>query len=195
MAITVDWPNKVVQVPKADLAVIQSTPFEIRELDIEAFHLELRAIEADFEGMPYPRIHDHVAELTLSGQVYARAVEIVNGYTVEFEDGQYGVSATNGNNNVLDVKVANQVSYSPNNSAGALIVETGTSGLTPAESQILSDLLALMRAGRRTPDGKVELYDELDNLIFEADAFEDVAGTTPHTGGAIRRHDHLDPPA
>ena len=84
------------------------------------------------------------------------------------------------------------INYAP---AEAEIIQVATgSGLSAGESQTLADILILMRSGRRTTDGKVELLNESGDVIYEADGFEDVAGTTPHTGGPIRKHDYLQPP-
>lgn len=123
MAISVDWLTKVVFVPRADMPVTQASP-ERRELDIDAFRLELKSLEASEGGLPFPDIHRHVAPITLAGITYARTVEIINGYTVEFEDGVYGVLAKGANSNVFDVKVDNQVSFLANNSAGLIDAAT-----------------------------------------------------------------------
>ena len=77
-------------------------------------------IEDDDEGIPYLDTHRHVTETTLAGLTYARIVEIINGYTVEFEDGQYTVNCVGANHNVSDVKVSNQVSLIVNNAAGLI---------------------------------------------------------------------------
>lgn len=120
MAISVNWGTLVINVPKLDMPVIQASPFEIRQLDVNGFRLELKALESSAEGVTSLRTHNHVTETTLAGISYARSVEIINGYTVEFEDGQYGVSLIGANNNILDVKVGNQVSVLGNNSAGLI---------------------------------------------------------------------------
>jgi hypothetical protein len=120
MAITIDWGNSIIQVPKSYMTVIQASPFEVLQLDVNQFRLDLRGLEASEDGMPFLVTHRHNTEQTLSGISYARSVEIINGYTVEFEDGQYGVTLYGANNNLLDVKVANQVSLLANNSAGLI---------------------------------------------------------------------------
>jgi hypothetical protein len=119
MAITITWGTKVVNIPKADMTLIQSSP-EVRELDINAFRLALKALEDDPDGMPFPDTHRHNTEVTLAGLTYARTVEIINGYTVEFEDGQYTVNCVGANHNLSDAKVANQVSLIVNNAAGLI---------------------------------------------------------------------------
>lgn len=124
MALDVDWagndanPYRIF-VPRADMSVVQASP-EIRELDVDAFRLELKDLEASVEGMPWPDTHTHDTEATLSGLVYARRFRILSPYTVEFEDGQYAVRAVGANHNILDVKIANQVSLLVQNSAGLI---------------------------------------------------------------------------
>jgi hypothetical protein len=119
MAISITWGTKVINVPKADLTLIQASP-EVRELDLDWFRLQLKDLEDDPEGMPFVDTHRHNTEVTLSGLTYARIVEIINGYTVEFEDGQYTVNCVGANHNISDVKVANQVSLIVNNAAGLI---------------------------------------------------------------------------
>jgi hypothetical protein len=127
MALSVDWTSGVITIPKADMSLVQASPFEIRALDVETFHQDLRAIHASTEGAPYTTTHNHTREYTLSGVTYPRAMEILSPYTVEFENGTYGVVAQGGNQNILDVKVANQVSFLGNNSGGPL-QGTGSEG-------------------------------------------------------------------
>ena len=119
MAISVDQTTYVIYVPKSDLALIQSSP-EVRELSLDWFRLALRDWE-DNEGSIYmPKTHNHNTEVTLAGLTYARIIEILSPYTVEFEDGQYTVNCVGANHNLSDVKVANQVSLIVNNAAGLI---------------------------------------------------------------------------
>lgn len=118
MALSINWITKVITVPQSDLTLISGSDYTY---DIDAFRLELKAIEASEEGAPFLDTHRHVTEAILSGVTYARLVEIINGYTVEFEDGQYGVTLTGANHNIADVIVRNQVSIVTNNSAGLIV--------------------------------------------------------------------------
>lgn len=120
MAITINWGTKVIFVPKADLDLIQSTPTEIRELDLNAFRLSLKDLEDSEDGMPCLDTHRHNTEVTLAGITFARVIEIINGYTVSFEDGQYAVNLVGANSNVGDVINVNQVSVRSANSAGLI---------------------------------------------------------------------------
>lgn len=118
--ITIDWETKVISVPKSYMTLVQSTPNEIRELPTNQFRLDLKAIEASAGGMGFVRTHKHNTEVIIGGITYARSIEIINGYTVTFEDGQYVVNLTGSNNNILDVTNLNQVSVRPSNAAGLI---------------------------------------------------------------------------
>lgn len=119
MAISVDWPTKIISVPKLDtLLVVAPPPQEIRSLNMVTFHLALRALEAGEEGIVYPRTHNYVGPISVGSVSLADVVEIINGYTNTFEDGQYAVNLDGANTNLADVTNVNQVSVRPNNSAG-----------------------------------------------------------------------------
>lgn len=124
MAISVDWPTGVITVPRADLAVVQLAPTEIRQLDLDAFRLDLKALEDDEAGIAYPATHAHTPPLTVGGVTLARAVELLPPYTVTFEDGQYAVNLVGANSNVADRVNVNQVSVRSANSAGLTFSET-----------------------------------------------------------------------
>jgi len=130
--ISINWITKVITLPKADMALVQTDPFEIRELDLDEFRLSLKSIEESEEGMPYLDTHRHNTEVVLGGITLARVIEIINGYSVVFEDGQYAVNAVGGNSNLADVLNLNQVSLRSFNSAGLQVVSVG-SGLTQEE--------------------------------------------------------------
>jgi hypothetical protein len=119
MAITIDWATYVINVPRADLTLLQASP-ELRELDIDWFRLQLKDLEDDEAGIWAPDTHEHNTEVELAGYTYARTIRILSPYTVEFEDGQYIVNCVGANHNVSDVKVANQVSIIVNNAAGLI---------------------------------------------------------------------------
>lgn len=139
MAFTVDHLTKVISIPKADLTLISGT---IYSLDSNQFRLDLKDWEDSEYGMAMPDTHRHNTTVTIAGITYARTIEIINGYSLEFEDGQYTVIIEGSNNNYHDVLngilVQNQVQVIPSNSAG--LVETAVSGLTPEESQKLTDI-------------------------------------------------------
>lgn len=118
MAYSVNWLTKIVTVPTADLAVVAPG---IYELDVLNFWAEVHEIQ-DGDGMPYIDIMRSNAPVTISGLTLARTLEVINGYRVEFEDGDYQVNLSGANNNILDARVQNQVSINANNSAGLQVV-------------------------------------------------------------------------
>jgi hypothetical protein len=118
MAITIDWPTKVIYVPKADLTLVQSSPYEIYELDVNTFRLALKDLEDNEDGQPWPTTHNHNTTVTVGGVTLARVIEIINGYTVTFENGNYAVNLVGGNSNIADVLNLNSVSVRASNSAG-----------------------------------------------------------------------------
>lgn len=131
MAVTIDWGTKIISVPQADLTFISGSTYE---LDLDWFRLELKGLEASEEGMQFDVTHNHVAPISVAGITLARVIEFVNGYTIEFEDLQYGVNVVGGNSNIADVLVRNQVSVNTANSAGLII---GSDGFTSADRIVL----------------------------------------------------------
>lgn len=123
IGVSIDWGTRTIHVPKSYLQLVQSIPTEIYNMDLNQFRLSLRDLEDSDNGMAYLRTHNHNTTVVLSGITYARIVEIINGYTVTFEEGQYAVNLIGANSNVSDVTNVNSVSVRPNNSAGLVIVE------------------------------------------------------------------------
>lgn len=136
MAISIDWASGVISVPQADLTNLGGGVYE---LDVDAFRLELKDLEDSEAGMAFPTTHNHNTEVTLSGVTYARVVEVLSPYTVEFEDGSYTVACVGANHNLSDVKVVNSVSLIIGNSAGLIVVTSG-SGLSVEQATQLEEL-------------------------------------------------------
>ena len=128
--MSIDWDTLTINVLKTDsfMTLIDVGPPEIYEMDVNDFRLALKDEEDSVAGMPYLDTHQHNTEVVIGGVAYARFVEIINGYTITFEDGQYAVNLTGANNNILDVTNRNQVSIASQNSAGLISVETGGGG-------------------------------------------------------------------
>ena len=120
MAISVDWPSKVISVLKADMTLIQLSPIEVRELNMESFRLALIALEAESDGIPWINTHNHNAPVIVGGVTLAQVVELINDYTVTFEDGAYLVNVFGANSNLADRVNPNNVSVRSANSAGLL---------------------------------------------------------------------------
>lgn len=109
MAISIDYTTRVISIPKADLTLVQSAPVEVYELDIDAFRLELKDIEDNIGGISFVDTHFSSTAVTAKGAVVARVFEIINGYTVTFEDGAYTVNLVGASTNIAEVTNLNQV--------------------------------------------------------------------------------------
>ena len=153
--VTIDWPTGVISVPQSYLSSLGGG---IYELDVDQFRLDLKALEDDSDGIMWPPTHIHNTQVTLSGVTYARTVEIINGYTIEFEDTgtPYTVKCVGANHNIGDVKVVNNVSLLIGNSAGLIV---GTSGVGDPWAANLSSYNTDGTAGK-------ELKKKLDFVKF-----------------------------
>jgi hypothetical protein len=118
MAISIDWPSKVISIAKADMILLQTIPVEIYQLNLQSLHEILRDLEDSPEGMVFETTHKYNDVVPVGGVTLARVMQIINGYSVTFEDGQYRVNLTGANTNLADVSNVNQVSVSSSNSAG-----------------------------------------------------------------------------
>lgn len=132
------------------MALIQSNPTEIRQLDLNQFRLELKSLEESGAGVTFPRTHRHNTTDTVGGVVLARSIIIMNGYTVTFEDGQYAVNLVGANSNVGDVVNVNQVSVRSANSAG--LQDLSTLLASAYNGQVVVDSVH-GQAGTQTPLG------------------------------------------
>jgi hypothetical protein len=136
---TVDHVTKIIEIPQVDLAPESGT---IYSLDSNAFRLALKEWEDSEVGIAELDTHRHATTVTIAGITYARTIEIINGWSLEFEDGQYTVIIEGSNNNFHDVLnsilVQNQVQVIPTNAAG-LIVTSGGAGATAEEVRIEMD--------------------------------------------------------
>jgi hypothetical protein len=142
--IAVDWFTKIISVPKAYMTLVTMSPFEIRELDVNTFRLDLKDLEDDAEGMAFLDTHRHSTVVTIGGVTLARVVEIINGYTITFENGSYAVNLVGANNNISDVTNLNTVSVRAGNTAG--LVVTGSA----VTAQDKTDIAALVTGSPKT---------------------------------------------
>ena len=126
MPISITWGTKTINVPQSYLTNITGTLYE---LDTEQFRLDLKALEDDEAGIAFPDTHRHATEVIVAGVTYARVIEIINGYSITFENGSYSVRLAGSNNNFFDVEngVLNQnnVQVIAMNSAGLIVREGG----------------------------------------------------------------------
>lgn len=138
MAISINWLTKVITIPQSFLTYISG---DLYELDVNELRLALKDIEDSEEGSVFPDTHRHNTQVVLSGVTYARTLEIINGYTVTFENGQYAVRCVGANHNLADVKNVNYVSLIVGNSAG--LINAG--GLTSEQNTQLMEALTFKK--------------------------------------------------
>lgn len=193
MAITIDYLTQIISIPQADLTFVSGTLYE---LDVNVFRKALNDIADSEEGITELTTHQHNTEVTVAGTTFARTVEIINGYSVEFEDGQYSVRLIGANNNVFDVEngilVQNQVQLISNNSAG-LIVGAG-SGLDAGEAARLILIEKILRNKFITDPstGIATLYDNDGTTpLLTGNLFEDSNATTPYRSKGAERRERL----
>lgn len=169
--ISINWSTYVIYVPKSYLTLVSGTSYE---LDVEQFRLDLIDIEDSALGIPHPNTHIHNTEFDVAGTTFARAVIIINPYSVEFEDGQYSVSLKGANNNIFDVSggilVQNQVQLIANNSAGLVKVTSGSGLSTDQATQLLElyrlhalqsgTTLQITDTSRKVNDGSSDIIDQ-----------------------------------
>ena len=117
----INWATKVITVYRTD-SFMTFVSGVLYEMDTNAFRLELKDWEDSSDGMVFERTNKHNSETTILGTTFARVIEIINGYTIEFEDGIYTVKLVGSNNNLFDstVLVRNQVQVVSTNSAGLI---------------------------------------------------------------------------
>jgi len=149
MGILVDGPTKVITVNQIDCTLVSGSLYS---LDTEAvFRTQVNAWSASEEGLPYQRPIDHNSEYTVFGATYARKVEVINSFSVQFlPDTDWSVLLQGSNNNIADIEngilIKNSVLPIPNNAAGLIVRESGVSGLTAQESAMLTHMRDMFEA-------------------------------------------------
>lgn len=170
MAISLIQATNRIFVPKADTTLVSASP-DIRSLDMDFFHNELRTLETIESNDVFEITHSHTPVGVLGGTTYPRRVEIIGLWQVEFEDAglPWRVRLIGGDSNIEDVAIVNGVSVSTQNSAGNTITNVG-SGLTQAQSDRLDELwrdAGMDAASPKTVTENIagESYDEVANGV------------------------------
>jgi len=139
MALSIDPETKVITIPQADLSLVSGTLYS---LDTNQFRLDLGVLLTSEAYAWMPTAVRHNTTVTVAGVTYARTIEMINGYSVQFENGTYSVRLEGSNNNIFDVEngilVQNNVQVISTNSAGLVVVNTGSVD-TDAVIQVVED--------------------------------------------------------
>lgn len=209
MALQIDWvgalatpPYKaLVTIPQADLTFISGALYE---LDTLAFFAALKALEASEEGMPFGDLQSHNADYTVAGTTYADSLQML--CQVQFEDtgSAYSVRLAGSNNDIFDVEngvlvPTDKVTVIAGNSAGLVVVESvDTATLTAkidaltaeqdlTNEQTEAEHITEASIAPLTTPGKVILRNTTTLKRWEADAWEDAAGTIGYRGKGLEK--------
>lgn len=183
--ISINWPTGVITIPQADLTHLSGANYE---LDVDWFRLQLKDLEDSEEGSVWPDTHRHATASTLSGVTYARQIEILDPYTITFQDvgTPYTVSCVGANHNIADVKNVNQVSLIIGNSAGLIMVDSSSAGVdvnaiaSAVWDKLLADHTIDGSAGKAlstASSGGVDIQALVDGILDEPIAGHSTAGT------------------
>ena len=127
MALTLDPATSVISVPQADLTLITGTLYE---MDTDQFRKDVNDLLSSEAYIWKPVAYLHNGEVTVAGTTFARTLEFISPYSIQFTpDSQWSVRLAGSNNNIFDVEngilVQNQVQVIAQNSAGLVGGEAG----------------------------------------------------------------------
>lgn len=136
---TLNPATKLISVPQSDLTFISGT---IYSLDSDQFRKDVMTLLASEAYIWMEDAYSHNGEVTVVGITYARTLEFINGYSIQFEDtgSQYSVIIEGSNNNIFDVEngilvPTSLVTVISTNSAGLIVTATGGAGLTAQQTR------------------------------------------------------------
>lgn len=115
MALTVDYSTAapwLITVPKADLALDTGTRYK---LTVDNFWLLLRDFTDNQRNVPQPVLYSRIPATSSTPSI--TTIDLTY-YRIEFEDGLYSVNIIDGNTNIREAEVKNQVSVNTNNTTG-----------------------------------------------------------------------------
>lgn len=164
MAISLNPATKVITIPQADLTNISGTLYSY---DTDAFKQEIAALLDNELWITFPDAFNHNTEITIAGVTYARTIEIINGYSVTFENGSYSVKLTGSNNNIWDIQNSilnqNTVQVIPTNSAGLIVVTSGSGVTAQDKTDIIEGVWDELKADHTTAGTMGKAVNEIDD--------------------------------
>jgi len=128
MTVSIDHSTRVITVQQGDLTLVSGTLYEH---NTETFRQTVNDLMDDEAGIVLPDWAVRNAPVTVAGTTFAQTIEVVNGFSVEYDDapGAYSVRLAGSNNNLFDVEngilAQNLVQVISTNSAGLVKVDTG----------------------------------------------------------------------
>lgn len=135
MAITIDPGTRNIIVQQSDLTFISGTLYAH---DTDAFRHQVNEMMDDEAYVWLPDWVRRFPPVTVAGTTFAQTLEMINGFSIEYDDtpGPYSVRLEGSNNNFFDVEagvlVQNTVSVISTNSAGLLVGGVDTAAIIRA---------------------------------------------------------------
>lgn len=114
MALSVDYSVTpfLITIPKSDLTLVTGTKYQ---LTVDEFWLLLSDYTDDENTMAQPVLYSRIPATSSTPSI--TQINLTH-YALEFEDGLYSVNIINGNTNIREAEVKNQVSVNTNNTTG-----------------------------------------------------------------------------
>lgn len=168
MALTVDYSTAapwLITVAKSDLTLVTGTQYK---LTVDDFWFLLRDFSDNQTPIARPPLYSRIPATSSTPSI--TTIDL-NYYRIEFEDGLYSVNIINGNTNIREAEVKNQVSVNTNNTTGFIdpvFLQTSTfigkQGLGIAISQATGTDSSAYPAGVRDVPCKTE--DNMNNIAL-----------------------------
>jgi hypothetical protein len=159
MALTLDPATRLISVPQSDLTFVSGALYE---LDTDQFRKDVFDLLSSENYIWMPDAFSHNGEVTVAGTTFARTLEFINSYSVQFENtgSAYSVRLVGSNNNIFDVEngiltPTPLVTVISTNSAGLITVATGG-----ASQQQIRDAMKLTHT-----DGDASIDTKLNNNL------------------------------
>jgi len=149
MALSCDWNTKIITVPQSDLSLDSGTKYN---LDVTYWFQLLRELMGSIEGVA-ETVNFPLYSNTPPTSSTPRIVDVTSGYTVQFENLPYSVELINGNTNIRDVEIKNQVSVGTNNTTGFIDPTFLEAGLFDAAVAV--DVVNGVAGTYKTPSGAI----------------------------------------
>lgn len=149
MSLTVDYSVTpwLITVPKSDLALESGTKYV---LTVDKFWELLRDYADSAESMPNPIIYTRIPATASTPSITEINLDY---YVLQFEDGAYSVNITNGNTNIREAEIKNQVSVNTNNTTGFIDPKFLEQGLF--QGAVCYDALNGFSGTDKTPAGGI----------------------------------------
>jgi hypothetical protein len=189
------------------LTLIQgSAPNGVWELDTLKLWNDLKALEASEDGIVYGDLQTHNAQYTIAGTTYADAIQFLAKVTFynSVPDEDWTVVITGSNNDLFDIYgdvylPTPHLALVPNNSAGLVVVastdevsilakiDTLIAAQDLTNEQLEAETITQVSSSPLTTPGKVVKRNTVTSRRWEANAWEDEAGTIGYRGKGLEK--------